>query len=386
MGKSSLCRAAVLPAVAEVGLGLAEAARTVIGLTPGRQPLEALAEALAPLLGRERRGPALARAAEEPGAFARALRQPLPRRTRRAALRGSARGARHLLRARAGGAGRRRSWPSSSVARPGCGCWPRCAATASPGWWPCPAWAPRCPGRCTWCGPSRSGGCARPSRSPPGRSGCASSPRRWWTRWWPRRRAPRAGCPCCSSPWRSCGRRGTGSTSSSPPRRSRPWAGWRARWPGTRTEWWPGCARSSGPGPASCCSSSSPPRAPARGAPRRSCSPARRTRRGARCWRGWCRGGCSWPARRREARAATSWPTRACSPAGTRCEGGWGMTSSAGPRATGWSGPPPSGSAWAGPRSCSMETGSWPRPPRWGTGSWALGSASSSPAPAAPPG
>jgi serine/threonine protein kinase/formylglycine-generating enzyme required for sulfatase activity len=74
VGKSSLCRAAVLPTVAEVGLGTGEAAWTVLSLTPGRQPLEALAEALAPLLGQGTEA-LLSRAHEEPGAFARALRQ-----------------------------------------------------------------------------------------------------------------------------------------------------------------------------------------------------------------------------------------------------------------------------------------------------------------------
>jgi serine/threonine protein kinase/formylglycine-generating enzyme required for sulfatase activity len=77
VGKSSLCRAAVLPAVAEAGLGTGEPSWLVVRLTPGRQPLEALAEALAPALG-ESAETLLARAAEEPGAFARALRQRLP--------------------------------------------------------------------------------------------------------------------------------------------------------------------------------------------------------------------------------------------------------------------------------------------------------------------
>jgi len=77
VGKSSLCRAAVLPAVAEEGLGTSEPSWTVVSLTPGRQPLEALAGALAPVLG-ESAEVLLSRAAEEPGAFSRALRQRLP--------------------------------------------------------------------------------------------------------------------------------------------------------------------------------------------------------------------------------------------------------------------------------------------------------------------
>lgn len=51
-GKSSLCRAGVLPRVDAETLGGAHARHTVI-LTPGRRPLEALAAALAPVLNRQ---------------------------------------------------------------------------------------------------------------------------------------------------------------------------------------------------------------------------------------------------------------------------------------------------------------------------------------------
>ncbi|WP_224370961.1 nSTAND1 domain-containing NTPase [Hyalangium versicolor] len=76
VGKSSLCRAAVLPAMAESGLDAGEAPWKVATLTPGPRPLEALAEALAPVLG----SPAetlleLARPGAESGALARLLRQ-----------------------------------------------------------------------------------------------------------------------------------------------------------------------------------------------------------------------------------------------------------------------------------------------------------------------
>ncbi|TQF13161.1 SUMF1/EgtB/PvdOfamily nonheme iron enzyme [Myxococcus llanfairpwllgwyngyllgogerychwyrndrobwllllantysiliogogogochensis] len=75
VGKSSLCRAGVLPAIASAGRGDDNPAWTIVSWTPGRHPLEALAEALAPVL---EEGPdaLLAQVAtEEPGALARALRR-----------------------------------------------------------------------------------------------------------------------------------------------------------------------------------------------------------------------------------------------------------------------------------------------------------------------
>jgi serine/threonine protein kinase/formylglycine-generating enzyme required for sulfatase activity len=75
VGKSSLCRAGVLPLAATSGLEEGGPPRVVVSCTPGRRPLEALAEALTPLLD-EGTDALLARvAAEEPGALARALRR-----------------------------------------------------------------------------------------------------------------------------------------------------------------------------------------------------------------------------------------------------------------------------------------------------------------------
>jgi serine/threonine protein kinase/formylglycine-generating enzyme required for sulfatase activity len=68
VGKSSLCRAGVLPLAASEG-------RAVVSCTPGRRPLESLVEALSPVLA-ESPDALLSRVAtEEPGALARALRR-----------------------------------------------------------------------------------------------------------------------------------------------------------------------------------------------------------------------------------------------------------------------------------------------------------------------
>jgi serine/threonine protein kinase/formylglycine-generating enzyme required for sulfatase activity len=75
VGKSSLCRAGVLPLAASSGLEEGGPPRLVVSCAPGRRPLEALVEALAPVLD-ESADALLARAAtEEPGALARALRR-----------------------------------------------------------------------------------------------------------------------------------------------------------------------------------------------------------------------------------------------------------------------------------------------------------------------
>ena len=73
VGKSSLCRAGVLPVIG--GRGDDGPAWNIVSWTPGRQPLEALVEALSPVLG-EGADVLLAQVAnEEPGALARALRR-----------------------------------------------------------------------------------------------------------------------------------------------------------------------------------------------------------------------------------------------------------------------------------------------------------------------
>ncbi|MCP3165046.1 nSTAND1 domain-containing NTPase [Myxococcus qinghaiensis] len=73
VGKSSLCRAGVLPVIG--GRGDDGPAWNIISWTPGRQPLEALAEALAPVLGVGADVLLAQVATEEPGALARALRR-----------------------------------------------------------------------------------------------------------------------------------------------------------------------------------------------------------------------------------------------------------------------------------------------------------------------
>jgi serine/threonine protein kinase/formylglycine-generating enzyme required for sulfatase activity len=78
VGKSSLCRAGVLPALAEA-LAIEGPAWTTITLVPGPRPMAALLAALAPVLGIDEETLA-ARAATDPEALARELR-----RTRRAA-------------------------------------------------------------------------------------------------------------------------------------------------------------------------------------------------------------------------------------------------------------------------------------------------------------
>ncbi|MDC0713173.1 SUMF1/EgtB/PvdO family nonheme iron enzyme [Stigmatella sp. ncwal1] len=76
VGKSSVCRAAVLPTVAESGLDTGDVPWQVATFSPGLRPLEALVEALAPVLG-ESASALLERAhsGAEPGALARLLRQ-----------------------------------------------------------------------------------------------------------------------------------------------------------------------------------------------------------------------------------------------------------------------------------------------------------------------
>jgi serine/threonine protein kinase/formylglycine-generating enzyme required for sulfatase activity len=68
VGKSSLCRAGVLPLAASEG-------RAIVSCTPGRRPLESLVEALAPVLGDSPDALLSRVATEEPGALARALRR-----------------------------------------------------------------------------------------------------------------------------------------------------------------------------------------------------------------------------------------------------------------------------------------------------------------------
>ncbi len=71
VGKSSLCRAGVLPALAAGALGRPRPAVTFV---PGRSPLQALAAALAPLLEQEE-GTVLSQLGQEPASVGRALRQ-----------------------------------------------------------------------------------------------------------------------------------------------------------------------------------------------------------------------------------------------------------------------------------------------------------------------
>ncbi|ATB30376.1 protein kinase domain-containing protein [Melittangium boletus] len=78
VGKSSLCRAGVLPAVEESGLGDGAKRWHVAPWVPGRQPLVAIAEALAPVLGGD--GASLAAQLSEPGGEPGALAQALRRR------------------------------------------------------------------------------------------------------------------------------------------------------------------------------------------------------------------------------------------------------------------------------------------------------------------
>ncbi|RKG86714.1 nSTAND1 domain-containing NTPase [Corallococcus terminator] len=76
VGKSSLCRAGILPALA-AGLesGARGSAWAVVSCTPGRRPLESLVEALAPLLDVSADSLLATVEAEEGGALARALRR-----------------------------------------------------------------------------------------------------------------------------------------------------------------------------------------------------------------------------------------------------------------------------------------------------------------------
>ncbi|RYZ44185.1 MAG: NACHT domain-containing protein [Myxococcaceae bacterium] len=76
VGKSSLCRAGILPALAAgAESGERGAAWAVVSCTPGRRPLESLVEALAPLLDVSAEALLATVEAEEGGALARALRR-----------------------------------------------------------------------------------------------------------------------------------------------------------------------------------------------------------------------------------------------------------------------------------------------------------------------
>ncbi|WP_342378690.1 SUMF1/EgtB/PvdO family nonheme iron enzyme [Myxococcus stipitatus] len=75
VGKSSLCRAGVVPAVSGAARGDDGPAWTLVACTPGRQPLDALADALAPVLATSAESLLALVNTEEPGALARALRR-----------------------------------------------------------------------------------------------------------------------------------------------------------------------------------------------------------------------------------------------------------------------------------------------------------------------
>ncbi|WXH28694.1 Serine/threonine-protein kinase PknD [Myxococcus stipitatus] len=75
VGKSSLCRAGVIPAVSNPTRQDDGPAWTLISCTPGRQPLDALADALAPVLAISAESLLAQVNTEEPGALARALRR-----------------------------------------------------------------------------------------------------------------------------------------------------------------------------------------------------------------------------------------------------------------------------------------------------------------------
>lgn len=75
VGKSSLCRAGVLPAIQEGGLGVGRA-WTIIRFVPGRSPLLALSAALASLVGMDE-STFVRRLRAHPGTLARALRKHL---------------------------------------------------------------------------------------------------------------------------------------------------------------------------------------------------------------------------------------------------------------------------------------------------------------------
>ncbi|MCY0998668.1 SUMF1/EgtB/PvdO family nonheme iron enzyme [Myxococcus sp. MISCRS1] len=72
VGKSSLCRAGVLPALTGPG---SDTSWDIVSWTPGRRPLESLAVALAPILDESPDALLSQVADEEPGALARALRR-----------------------------------------------------------------------------------------------------------------------------------------------------------------------------------------------------------------------------------------------------------------------------------------------------------------------
>jgi len=76
VGKSSVCRAGVLPIIKEGGLGQSLAYQ-IATLVPGRQPLRALCEAVATAIGRDEQ-PLLAAIKTDPQSFPRVLRGLLP--------------------------------------------------------------------------------------------------------------------------------------------------------------------------------------------------------------------------------------------------------------------------------------------------------------------
>ncbi|WIG94947.1 SUMF1/EgtB/PvdO family nonheme iron enzyme [Myxococcus sp. SDU36] len=75
VGKSSLCRAGILPAVSQSGLEEGDPAWAVLSGTPGRRPLETWVELLAPVAGERAEALRSRLATEEPGVLARALRR-----------------------------------------------------------------------------------------------------------------------------------------------------------------------------------------------------------------------------------------------------------------------------------------------------------------------
>ena len=76
VGKSSVCRAGVLPIIKEGGLG-SSSSYLVATMIPGRQPLRALCDAIATTLGRDEQ-PILAAIKTDPQTFPRVLRSMLP--------------------------------------------------------------------------------------------------------------------------------------------------------------------------------------------------------------------------------------------------------------------------------------------------------------------
>ncbi len=76
VGKSSVCRAGVLPAIKETGLGR-NLTYQIATLVPGKQPLRTLCEAIAQAIGREEQ-PLIAALKTDPQSFPRVLRNMIP--------------------------------------------------------------------------------------------------------------------------------------------------------------------------------------------------------------------------------------------------------------------------------------------------------------------